>query len=596
MPRLIHALAGVAAGLTLPAALAAEPPEGSVAIINAVIFDGSGAEPFPGGVVIVDGRIAEVLTDGAPQAETVIDAGGAALLPGLFDVHTHWSPSGSPSDAPDIANAYLSAGVTTINDFHQPPEAYAPRRAWLEELAAPHVLFASRMSTRGGHGADWADINTTRWVDTPQAARAAVDEVAAYGPDLIKVFADGWRYGLNPDRTTIDEETLAAVVDAAAGRDLQVVTHTVTVQRAAMAARAGVSMIVHSVQDRPLDEAAVQTLLEHGTAYAPTLAVYEPVKPWLDPPQDMDSPRMRLTRAKFDFALENLRTLSEAGAPIALGTDAGIAGVPHGEAVHRELELMVQAGLTPSQALIAGTATSARAMRLDEDRGTIQAGRRADIILIGGRPWEDISDIRNVARVWVDGVSVIGPDAAPPAANTRPTLPAQTVGALIDDFESEDGRTRLDTLRVDDFDGGADRTVQIAQRLPREDGEDHALGVTARMSVKDSPHAGVVFPLTRGGTAPADVRAYDGIEFDLRGDGEDYEVRLHTVNGPWIAAAPSATEWNRIRIPFSDFAPDGHEGAWTGADVIDIRFRLRRPGGETAWMMLDNLSLYPAER
>src|SRR3546814_16406021 len=73
-----------------------------------------------------------------------------SLLPGFIDVHTHWSPSGSPAALPQIANAYLSSGVTTVNDFHQQPEAFAPRRAWLADIYAPHVNFVARMSTPGG--------------------------------------------------------------------------------------------------------------------------------------------------------------------------------------------------------------------------------------------------------------------------------------------------------------------------------------------------------------------------------------------------------------------------------------------------------------
>jgi hypothetical protein len=92
----------------------------------------------------------------------------------------------------------------------------------------------------GGHGADWADQSTTRWVNTPEAARAAIEALIPYHPDLIKVFTDGWRYGAAPDNTSMDGWTLSALTDQAHKHDLKVVTHTVTVDRGLLAAHSGV--------------------------------------------------------------------------------------------------------------------------------------------------------------------------------------------------------------------------------------------------------------------------------------------------------------------------------------------------------------------
>src|SRR5690606_38591645 len=196
-------------------------PASPLLIVGATIFDATGAAPFQGDVLVRDGRIAQVApTIRAPSGATVVDARGKALLPGFFDLHTHWTPGGSPAATPSIAHAYVTAGVTTVNDFHQPPEAFEPRRRWLANLVSPHVNLTARMSTPGGHGADWADQNTTRWVDTPAGARAGVEAVAAYSPDLIKAFADGWRYGVSADNTSMDEEVLRALVETARQRGL----------------------------------------------------------------------------------------------------------------------------------------------------------------------------------------------------------------------------------------------------------------------------------------------------------------------------------------------------------------------------------------
>jgi hypothetical protein len=155
-------------------------------IRDAMVFDGTGRAAYPASVLVEDGRIAAI-GDAlqAPKGARTVNARGQALLPGLFDLHTHWTPNAVPSELPQVANLYMAAGVTTVSDFHEPPEAYAPRRQWLSSIAAPDVKFAARMSTPLGHGADWGDENTTRWVNSPESARAGVRAVAAYKPDFI---------------------------------------------------------------------------------------------------------------------------------------------------------------------------------------------------------------------------------------------------------------------------------------------------------------------------------------------------------------------------------------------------------------------------
>lgn len=575
----------------------AQPVEAPLLISGAEIFDATGAAPYRGDVLIRDGRIAEIGPRlRAPRGARVIDARGQALLPGFFDVHTHWTPGGSPAVTPDIATAYVEAGVTTVNDFHQPPEAFEPRRRWLSTLATPHVNLTARMSTPGGHGADWADQNTTRWVNTPEAARAGVEAIAPYGPDLIKAFADGWRYGQSADNTSMDEATLAAVVDAAHARGVKVVTHTVTVTRGGQAARAGVDIIVHSLQDREVDVETIADMKAHKTAYAPTLAVYEPVKPGQTPPADMDSPRMRQSLRKFQFALDNVRRLQEAGVLIALGTDAGMPGTPHGVATLREMELLVQAGLTPTQALMAGTANSAEAMGVLADRGTISVGKRADLVLVEGQPWRDIADVRRTRGVIIDGRPVYGPGVALPAANGQPLMPAIKVAALVDDFERPDQRTALDTLRLDDFDGGQDRSVILSQVISDKTGN-HVLHLAARMSAKTSPTAGVVLPLSLGGVEPVDLTRWRGVKVDVRGDGGVYEVRLRGQHGAWRAEIPAGSQWTTMEVPFSAFEAIPQRGGaagptWTGENLFELRLGGSRAAGSMMWLEADNVSFY----
>jgi len=591
--RILAALGAMAMLGQAHAALAA----GQVtAIMGAAVFDGTGAAPRVANVVIRDGRIAEVGPGvKAPRGATVIQAKGKALLPGFFDLHTHWTPGGAPAVAPQIASAYVAAGVTTVNDFHQPPEAYEPRRRWLTGLSTPHVNFTARMSTPGGHGADWADVATTKWVDTPEAARAEVRALLPYKPDAIKAFADGWRYGSSPDNTSMDYWTLSALADEAHKNGLKVLTHTVTVERGKVAARAKVDVIAHSLQDREVDDEVVALMKANGTVYAPTLAVYEPVKPGQPQPANRDDPRVQQSFRKFGYALHNVKVLFDAGVPIAVGTDAGMPGTPHGAATLREMELLVQAGLTPTQALVAGTANSARAMNAIADRGTIEKGKRADLVLIAGTPWADIADIRKTERVFVDGKSVFGPGVTPTPADGQMSMPAIRTKALIDDFEGAPGRTRLDTLRLDDMDGGHDRTVQVSQVAVRQGG-DHALLLAARMATKEDPSAGVLLPLSRGSVEPVDARAFKGLRFDVRGDGGAYAVTVNTQGGRWRAPVTAGAEWTTVEVPFASLtrAPGrgGGAAAWSGADLLDVGFSGGREAGQRLWLQIDNVTFY----
>ncbi len=574
---------------------AAARPVPAVAITNVEVLDATGAAPWRGTVVMRDGRIlAAGPRVSVPRGARVIDGKGHALLPGLHDVHTHWTPRGTPSALPEIAALYLAAGVTTVLDFHQPPEAYVLRREWLDQVPSPHVKLIARMSTPGGHGADWSDESMTKWVATPESARRAVNELLPYEPDYIKVFTDGWRYERSPEETSMNEETLTALTEAAHEHGIRILTHTVTSSRGALAARAGIDIIAHSLQDRYLREEELADIVASGLAYAPTLAIYEPHRPGA-PELDLQSAAVQMRIWKYGVAEENLRRLFEAGVPVALGTDAGIGGLLHGEATLRELELLVAAGLSPTDALLAGTVRSARALGLSDDRGTIAAGMRADLVLVDGKPWEAISDIRNVSLVFVDGELLY--DAANPPAPLPATLPPRPAPALIDDFERADGRTTIDTLPVTDLDFGMERSVITHARRPR-DGGGHALSVSARMARKDNPMAGVLFPLSRGSVIPADVTRYEGVSLEIFGEG-DYTLRILTLRGFWEASFAAGSGWQAATIPFADLSFAGSVDpapAWDGDDLLKIGIMVSRESGETAWFEIDNLGFYKADQ
>ena len=583
------ALAVAASGAGAPAAVPA-----TTAIVGATVFDGTGAPPRVATVLIRGDRIVAVGAGLAvPAGARVIDARGRALTPGLYDLHTHWTAAGEPTTFPPIATAYVQAGVTTVDDFNEAPEAFAPLRSWLATLVAPHVNFAARISTPGGHGADWADQNTTKWVNTPEAARAAIDSLAPYRPDLIKAFTDGWRYGAAPDNTSMDGWTLSALTDAAHEHGLKVVTHTVTVDRGVLAARSGVDLLAHGMQDRLLTPTEVAAIKATGMADIPTLAVYDPNK---DPAHQMDprKPAEAQRLAKFNYALRNVKLLFDAGVPIAVGTDAGMPATPHGSSTLHELELLVRAGLTPAQALVAATRVSAHLLAQDGDRGTIAPGKRADLVLFDGRPWQEIGDVHRLVMTMIDGRPVWGIGAPPlPAANTATQLPPASMPALIDNFERSDGRSVLDTLRVDNPDGGLDRSVEVSQIVGREDGG-HALELAGRMAMKPNAYVGVALPLSRGSIRPGDLTPYRGVRIDVRGNGCSVRLALNGVAGAsWSAPVAVTGEWRKVEIPFATLRPAGRRTRpWSGTDVTEVELGGGCPGGQKLWLQTDNWGFY----
>lgn len=592
--------AGAAVGATalLAAAsfgLARAQEAGTTAIVGATIFDATGAAPYVGTVVVKGDRIVAVGPKvKAPRGAKIVKADGEALLPGFYDVHTHWTASGLPAVTPGIANAYVSAGVTTSVDFNAAPESFTARRAWVASLGvAPHISLCGRISTPGGHGADWADTATTKMIVTPTAARKAVNDIVAYKADCFgETMIDGWRYGLSPDNTSMNADAIAALVDEAHKFKLPVLAHILRTEKAAEAGRAKLDVIDHALQDLPVTEEQIATVKAGGTYYAPTLAVYDPKKPGRTPPSSAAARERGV--ANWANANSSTKRFYEAGIPIALGTDAGMPGTPHGVSALHEMELLVEAGLTPTAALMAGTANSAKVMGQLDDRGTIEAGKRADLVLIKGKPWETIGDVRKTDRVFIDGKLIFGPGAPP--LNPIVPMPAVEVGAVVADFERADGRSNLDTLVVTEPDSGLGRTVEMIDIVPREGGG-RALSMLATMAVSAAPQAAVVLPLTKGSIQPADLRKYTGVKLELRGDGP-YEVALNTLGGSYVGAVTGTGQWQTVEAPFAGLKKAGADRAefptagWTGIDVVEIEITAKRKGGEKTWLQLDNVSFY----
>lgn len=578
------------------------------------MIDGTGAAARSTSVLIRDGKI-EALGVAAPAGARNIDAAGLTLLPGLFDLHTHLSASavtGISGDWGKSLKSYLASGVTTVNDYATYSEMFAPLKQLLHSgsVPGPHVNMAVRMSTAGGHGteAGWGDFMTIE-ANTPAQAHARMKDVIAMRPDVIKVFSDGWRYGMAPDLTSMNLETLAAIVEDAHAAGLKVVTHTVTLRGAKIASRAGVDILVHGVGDAEVDAELIEIMKAKGTSYVSTLAVYEyksgpapeRVLSLLDPDSRAllrstaagEAPPVRQLR--WRMLTTNVRKLFEAGIPVAVGTDAGMASTFHGYSTLHEFELLVQCGLKPMEAIRAGTSVSARAMGQDAQRGTILPGKVADLVLVEGRPDEQISDLMKTRRVFLNGVEY-DPHELEASIQTRELTPLTTKkpAELIDDMERADGRTYLGTLRVNGTDAGIDHSPMLFHRILRS-GSDHALLVQATMADKERPYVRVEFPLSPGAIEPVDLSGYTGVQFEVRGEAA---CRLlvnaygnRTASDPWAAKAGVSAEWQTVHVPFTSLRRRA-EGAWEARDARSLMLELSGEPRAGVWLEVDNLRLY----
>ncbi len=606
-------IAAIALGMT---AASAEVTHATL-IKGARVFDGTGAPALVEDVLIVGDRIAGVGTNlKRPAGTRVIDGRGMTLIPGLHDLHTHLRAPAfdAPDDLGKAYAAYLINGVTTVNDYSLSGEMIAPIRGMIQPagaIAAPNLELAVRIGVPGGHGTEfgWGDFFTLQ-VSTPRSAHLAMKAALAYKPDVIKVFADGWRYGRDPDLNSINLDTLSAIVADAHKAGIPVITHTVTLRQAKIAATAGVDSVGHGVGNAPVDDELIGLMKKNGTRYIATMATYEPeedrtflpgewammrpaerareearmAKP-LAPIPDLEAKRWAIMQA-------NIRALKAAGIPVAIGTDAGIEGTYHGTSTLREIWRLTQLGYTPAEALVAATSVSAKILGQDKDHGTIAVGKRADLVLIAGKPDEDITALYNVRAVWVAGRAqdLVGLRKLADGAEATP-MPVTVMPGPIDTGARNDGRTDLNTLPVESTEPGTDHSKLLFVR-PSDPRVGKKLMMIARMGARDRPYAQLLVPLTPGGITLADASGFAGVAFDARGEGQ-YGLAFDSYGiqpDDWFRADFSAGESaQEVRIPFSALKGNG---VFDPAKLRALLVRLSGEPGGNAWLEIGNLRFY----
>jgi len=386
------------------------------------VFDGTGSDPSTGDVAIEGDRIVDV--GSRLDGDEAIDCSGRTVLPGFFDCHTHvclssvdlWRVAQEPFslqfyEAAENLRKTLDIGITSIRDAGG---ADLGIRTAVERgmIPGPRMQISIAMlSQTGGHGDDWypsgAEVpllgahpgRPSGIVDGVDAIRRKVRELHRDGADVIKVATSGGVLSPrdDPRRAHFRPAELEALVDEASAAGMFVMAHAQGADGIKNAVRAGIRSIDHGIF---LDDEAIELMKRHGTWFVPTLVAPQGVLDAVDagaslPPAVVEKAHMVLEIHRAAF-----RKAVEAGVRIAMGTDSGVT--PHGRNL-RELELMAAGGMSAASILEATTRSAAQLLGVDDERGTIEAGKLADLVVVGGDPYDFAGLDGRVEQVWKGG-------------------------------------------------------------------------------------------------------------------------------------------------------------------------------------------------
>ena len=408
-----------------------EPTPGLMVFTNARLITGDGDVIENGTMIVRNGRIEAVGpsdTVSVPLNAELFDAASKTIMPGLINAHGHVSNVRGLKANPAFyteehvtyqLGLYARYGVTTVFSLGGDGQA------------------GTAVRNRQGLDLDHARLYVAgRVVDarTPEEAVEQVSAVADSGADLVKIRVDdnlGAAEKMPP-------EVYQAVIETAHARGLRLAAHLYYLGDAKDLLKAGADLIAHSVRDAEVDDELIELLNQNDTCICPTLMrevstfVYEKRPKWFDDPfflraansdvvQALEAPeyqeRIKNSRSAqiykqaLGVAQHNLKTLVDNGVRIAFGTDTGPAARFQGYFEHGELDLMVEAGLTPMQAIVSATGDAARCMQVDNELGTLAPGKWADFVVLGNNPLDRISNTRTIEAVWIAGNLVPGSEA-----------------------------------------------------------------------------------------------------------------------------------------------------------------------------------------
>jgi imidazolonepropionase-like amidohydrolase len=435
-----------------------------LSLVGGTVIKSADGKVLPNATVVIDGDKIQRVATGKQDTATLgkqIDCTGKFILPGYIDTHVHFFQSGDLFTRPDGADLnsvrpykdevtwvkshvndvfarYLRSGITSVVDVGGPLWNFEVRKTANQTAKAPRVAVAGPLiSSVSREKLDLGDPAIVK-IDTPDQAREFVRKLAEQKPDLVKIW-----YIVDKDHPVESFRPIVrATIEESHAHNVRVAVHATELETARAAVEEGADVLVHSVTDKPVDDAFVKLLKDRHTILCPTLVVFERYgrtfshqlnltpeeKAWGNPevigtldvtkiPQDKLPDRIKNALAKpdealdrikktYDVALPNLKRLEDAGVTIAAGTDAGNIGTIHGPALYREFQLMKEAGLTPMQILQCATANAAKLFGGDTGAhiGKIEKGYFADLVVLNSSPVDDIAHASDIATVIKNGV------------------------------------------------------------------------------------------------------------------------------------------------------------------------------------------------
>jgi imidazolonepropionase-like amidohydrolase len=386
-------------------------------LTRATVIDGTGAPAHNDYTVVMEnGRISAMGPSArvaVPAGASVVNASGKFIVPGIINAHGHVGARTEPQ-----LRQYALYGVTTTNSMQTDPDEVVQVR----EAQKRGELRGSRVFTVKYRFAPDPEIAT------PQQARAKVDETVASGADFIKLWVES-SFGT---RAKLSPEVCAAVLDQSRKHGKITFAHIYEIADARFLIGNGLNVLAHNVRDREVDAAFIDLVKRHDVTLIPTLArdegifIYGEAPAWIDDPyflkfvpperQAVLKSRVRDEQAKhpqrgyFKAGLEmnkiNLKKMTDGGVRIAFGTDSGGAAdrfFIQGYFEHREMELMVQAGLTPMQVIQSFSKGASEALRIDKDFGTLAPGKVADLLVLARNPLDNIINMRTIEAIYLGG-------------------------------------------------------------------------------------------------------------------------------------------------------------------------------------------------
>jgi imidazolonepropionase-like amidohydrolase len=399
-------------------------------------------------IIMDGGRITHAGAAAAvPAGAIVIDARGKFIIPGLADMHHHLlSGSMRPIvNRQSVLRRMLAVGVTTVFTPSIGQKDFAALNA---AAAADSAAYARFFGTGPSITVKEDGIGRAEGAAAPQTAaeaQAIVRERKAAGVHAIKIMNDDVSWSIKARVPLMKAEVLSAIVEEAHRQGLKVFAHAPMLAAAKQVLRAGGDGLMHGIIDRPVDQEFLTLMKRNRASYVSTMALYEDVgdvaawgrrqavnwdKAALQPPRFYEAFTSPAGVIQFEFTFNNaeftkqhlpvqranLKVVFDAGIPVVLGTDTGFFGVLVGAATQIELELMVEAGLKPEDALRTSTIIAARMLGKDRELGTVEAGKSADLVILDADPRADIRNVTRIFRTFKAGVPFEPVDPARPVS------------------------------------------------------------------------------------------------------------------------------------------------------------------------------------